>query len=200
MSRIKSPPCRASYPKLFEPEIGVRKKQGREVTSKVWQLTLLVEDTPEGNKFLQEAQALADEAGRALFKDYDTIKDSATFKKAIRYDVAKYKDITEPHPIKAFINARSYDTAPGVVSIYAGPDKKPLKITDPALVYPGCYVKASLHAYAYNTDGGKSKGVALGLGNVQIMQNMDAPRIDSRVAAEDEFEADEKAAADLDDL
>jgi hypothetical protein len=201
MSRIKSPPCRASYPKVFEPEIGVRKKQGREVTSKVWQLTLLVEDTPEGNQFLKDAQALADEAGRALFKDYDDIKDEPTFKKAIRYDVKKkYGQINEPHPIKAFINARSYDTPPGVVSIYAGPDKKPLKITDPSLVYPGAYVKASLHAYAYNTDNGKSKGVALGLGNVQVMQNMPAPRIDDRVAAEDEFEADENAAADLDDL
>jgi hypothetical protein len=197
MSRIKSPPVRASYPKLFEPEIQAR-DSGK--TAKVYQTVLLVEDTAEGNAFLAEAQKLADDAGRALFKDYDTIKTSPTFKQAIRYDVAKYKDITEPHPIKAFINARSYDTPPGIVSIYAGPDGKPAKITDPSLIYPGAYIKVSLHAYAYNTDNGKSKGVALGLGNVQVLTHMNGQRIDSRVAAEEEFEADPKAAANLDDL
>lgn len=195
MSRLKSPPCRASYPKLFEPEIQTR-DNGK--TAKTYSVVLLVEDTPEGRQFLKDAQALADDAGKAMFKDYDTMKESPSFKKAIRYDVAKYKDIQEPHPIIAFINARSYDTPPGVVSIYAGPDGKPQKITDPALVYPGCYIKASLHAYAYNQD--KSKGVALGLGNVQVLSHMNGTRIDSRVAAEEEFEADPQAAANLDDL
>lgn len=197
MSRIKTPPVRASYPKLFEPEIQAR-DSGK--TSKVYQVTLLIEDTPEGNAFLVEAQKLADEAGRAMFKDYDSLKESPNFKKAIRYDVAKYKDIQSPHPIKAFINARSYDTPPGIVSIYAGPDNKPAKITDPSLIYPGVYLKASLHSYAYNTDNGKSKGVALGLGNVQVLSHLNGPRIDSRVAAEEEFEADPQAAANLDDL
>lgn len=198
MSRIKSCPVRASYPKLFEPEIA---KRDNGKTATVYSVVLLVEDTPEGHAFLKEAQALADEAGRATFSSkasglYDEIKDSPTFKKAIRYDVAKYKDIVTPHKIIAFINARSYDTPPGVVSIYPGPDGKPAKITDPAQIYPGCYIKASLHAYAYNQD--KSKGVALGLGNVQKWK--DAERIDSRVAAEEEFEADPQAAANLDDL
>jgi len=193
MSRIKSPPCRASYPKVFEPEIATR-DSGK--TAKVYSVVLLVEDTPEGKAFLVEAQKLADDAGRAMFKDYDKLKESPSFKKAIRYDVAKYEQITEPHKIIAFINARSYDTPPGVVSIYPGPDGKPAKITDPAQIYPGVYIKASLHAYAYNQD--KSKGVALGLGNVQKWK--DAERIDSRVAAEEEFEADPQAAANLDDL
>jgi Protein of unknown function (DUF2815). len=191
MSRIKTPPCRASYPKLFEPEVNDKGK-------KVYGLVLLVEDTEEGRAFLKEAEALADEAGRGRFRNYDELKKSSGFKKAIRYDVDKYKDVTNPHPIIAFINSRSYDTPPGVVSIYAGPDHKPMKITDPQIVYPGAYVRASLHAYAYDQD--KSKGVALGLGNVQVMQNMAGERIDSRVAAEDEFEADPKAAANLDDL
>lgn len=189
MSRLKTPPLRASYPKLFEPEVNDKGK-------KVYSTVLLVSNSAEDAQFLKDAQALADEAGRALFKDYDTLKKSPQFKQAIRYDVDKYKDLDPP--VVAFINARSYDTPPGIVSIYAGPDGKPQKITDPQQIYPGAYLKASLHAYAYNTDGGKSKGVALGLGNVQKWK--DAPRIDSRVAAEEEFEADPKAAADLDDL
>lgn len=190
MSRIKSCPCRASYPKLFEPEVNEKGK-------KVYGVTLLVEDTEEGRKFLKEAEALADEAGLAKFGNrYAELKKSGGFKKAVRYDVEKYKDITTPHKIIAFINTRSYDTQPGLVSIYADKDGKPAKITDPSLIYPGCYIRASLHAYAYDQD--KSKGVALGLGNVQKWADCD--RIDSRVAAEDEFEADPKAAADLDDL
>jgi hypothetical protein len=195
MSRIKSCAVRASYPKLFEPEIA---KRDNGKTASVYSVVLLVEDTPEGKAFLVEAQKLADEAGRAVFKDYDTIKDSPTFKKAIRYDVAKYKEITEPHKIIAFVNARSYDTPPGVVSIYAGPDGKPAKVTDPSLIYPGAYIKATLHAYGYNQE--KSKGVALGLGNVQVLTHLGGKRIDSRVAAEDDFDADPQAAADLSDL
>lgn len=195
MTRLKTPPCRASYPKLFEPEIA---KRDNGKTATVYSTVLLVEDTPEGRQFLKDAQALADEAGNAMFKNYAELKESLGFKKAIRYDVQKYSGITEPHKIIAFINARSYDTPPGVVSIYPGPDGKPAKITDPAMVYPGCYIKASLHAYAYNQD--KSKGVALGLGNVQVLSHLNGPRIDARVAAEEEFEADPAAAANLDDL
>lgn len=190
MSRIKSPPVRASYPKLFEPEINDKGK-------KVYSVACLIEDTPEGRAFLKEAEALADDAGRAKFGNrYDDLKKSSGFKKAIRTDVDKYAEL-EPKVI-AYINARSYDTPPGIVSIYAGPDNKPAKITDPSLVYPGCYLKVSLHAYAYDQD--KSKGVALGLGNVQVLSHLQGARIDSRVAAEEEFEADPNAAADLDDL
>lgn len=190
MSRIKSPPVRASYPKLFEPEINEKGK-------KVYSTVCLVEDTPEGHAFLKEAEALAEEAGRAKFGNrYNELRKSSGFKWAVRRDVEKYADL-EPKVI-AFINARSYDTPPGIVSIYAGPDGKPAKITDPSLVYPGCYLRVSLHAYAYDQD--KSKGVALGLGNVQVLTHLNGARIDSRVAAEEEFEADPNAAADLDDL
>ena len=190
MSRIITPPCRASYPKLFEPEIN---DQGK----KVWSVTLLIEDTPEGKKFLAEAEKAAEEAGRAKFGDrYDKLRKSPAFKWAVRYDVDKYENL-QPG-ILAFINARSYDTPPGVVSIYAGPDGKPAKITDPAIVFPGCYLRASIHVYA--TDRSDSKSVSFGLGNVQVLQNKPAERIDSRVNAEDEFIADPEAAASLDDL
>lgn len=188
MSRIITPALRASYPKLFEPEIN---DQGK----KVWSVTLLIEDTPEGKKFLEAAEKAAEEAGRAKFGDrFDKLRKSPAFKWAVRYDVDKYENL-EPK-VLAFVNVRSYDTPPGVVSIYAGPDGKPAKITDPAMIYPGCYLKASIHAYA--TDRSDSKSVSFGLGNVQKVK--DAERIDSRVNAEDEFIADPEAAASLEDL
>jgi hypothetical protein len=188
MTRLITPPLRASYPKLFEPEIN---DQGK----KVWSVALLVEDTPSGREFLAQAEKLAEETGRAKFGDrFDKLRKSPAFKWAVRYDVDKYENL-EPKVI-AFVNARSYDTPPGVVSIYAGPDGKAAKITDPALIYPGCYLKASIHCYA--TDRSDSKSVSFGLGNVQKFK--DGDRIDSRVNAEDEFVADPEAAASLDDL
>lgn len=190
MSRIITPACRASYPKLFEPEIN---DQGK----KVWSVALLVEDTPEGRAFLEQAEKASEEAGRAKFGDrYDKLRKSPAFKWSIRYDVDKYENL-EPK-ILAYVNARSYDTAPGVVSIYSGPDGRPAKITDPSAVFPGVYLKASIHCYA--TDRSDSKSVSFGLGNVQVLQNKPAERIDSRVNAEDEFVADPQAAASLEDL
>ena len=190
MTRLVTPPCRLSYPKLFEPDIN---DQGK----KVYSTAMLIEDTPEGRAFLAAAEKLAEETGRAKFGTrYDDLRKSPAFKWAVRYDVDKYKGL-QPG-ILAYINARSYETPPGVVSIYAGPDGKPAKITDPAVVFPGAYAKASLTCYA--TPRSDSKSVSFGLGNVQILQNMKSERIDSRVNAEDEFVADPQAAASLDDL
>jgi hypothetical protein len=86
-----------------------------------------------------------------------------------------------------------------VVSIYPGPDGKPTPITDPKLIYPGCYLRASLGAFATPaTKENPSNSVSIALRNCQKVK--DAPRIDSRVKAEDEFVADPNAAADLNDL
>ena len=86
---------------------------------------------------------------------------------------------------------------PGIVSIYAGADGKPTSIEDPAQIYAGCKVRASLRAYAYDVSG--NKGVAFSLGNLQKLA--DGERLDGRVKAADEFEADLSVApADLEDI
>lgn len=54
-------------------------------------------------------------------------------------------------------------------------------------IYPGCYARATVNVYSYGTKpGSKGKGVAIGLFNVQKVK--DGPRLDSRVAAEDDFD------------
>jgi hypothetical protein len=50
-------------------------------------------------------------------------------------------------------------------------------------IYPGCYCRATVQVYAYSN---KGKGVAIGLRNIQKVA--DGPRIDNRVAAEDDFD------------
>lgn len=68
------------------------------------------------------------------------------------------------------------------------------KITDAEGFYPGCYARATVGAFAYKKGGGM--GVAIGLNNLMFVK--DGPRLDNRVAAEEEFEdfADPNAAAE----
>jgi hypothetical protein len=94
-----------------------------------------------------------------------------------------------------YINART-NARPGVVSVFPDANGKPLVITDEEQVYPGCVVRASVTPYWYDVDG--NKGIAWALNNVQKLR--DGDRLDSRVKAEDEFEADANAMADLDAL
>jgi hypothetical protein len=92
-----------------------------------------------------------------------------------------------------FVNVTSY-RQPGMVSRYAGPDGKPLAITDPEEIYPGCKVRASLYPHAYETSG--NKGVTFFLNAIQKIG--DGPRLDGRLRAEDTFEAFESTPADFD--
>ena len=98
-------------------------------------------------------------------------------------------------PGTTFINVSSKQQ-PGVVDRYAGTDGRPRPITEHSEVYPGCFVRASLRPFTYDTNG--SKGVSFGLQNLQKLR--DGERIDGRMRPEEEFEAVERGAADLDDL
>jgi len=61
-----------------------------------------------------------------------------------------------------FINANSNEK-PGVVDAELNP------ILDPSEFYSGCYGRASITLYAYDTSG--SKGIAAGLNNVQKLED-----------------------------
>lgn len=106
---------------------------------------------------------------------------------------------------------------PGVVADFRDPDTgKPAKITDPERMYPGVQVRATLRLYWYDAEG--NKGFSFGLNNVQRITRRgengkpsteDWPRLDNRVNAEDDFEADDdlpvssgdgSAVGDVDDL
>ena len=94
---------------------------------------------------------------------------------------------------KTFLNA-STKNQPGVVGRHGGPDGRPRPITDPAELYPGCRVRASLTAFAYDQAG--NRGVSFALNNIQKLG--EGPRLDGRKDAEDEFSAfPEDAPVDL---
>lgn len=68
---------------------------------------------------------------------------------------------------------------PGLVDARMNP------IIDPDEFYSGCYGRASMLFYAYNTAG--NKGIGAGLSNVQKLS--DGEPLGSRTRAEDDFEA-----------
>lgn len=132
-------------------------------------------------KVLQDAVL---EAGKErfpkLFKDAagkwpSSVK--SPFKKTADND--KLADIADDFPV--FVAARSKDR-PGVVGANGRAEG-----VEPEHVYPGRWVKVSVDTYAYETDG--NKGVTLGLGNLQLLEEADELVIGGgRVSAESEFE------------
>lgn len=96
-----------------------------------------------------------------------------------------------------FINVRT-ERKPQAVYLWADPNtKKAAEIPADRIrdeLYPGAKVRASIVAFAYDTDG--NKGVSFALNNIQKMG--DGDRLDNHVDAADEFNADLNAApADL---
>ena len=77
-----------------------------------------------------------------------------------------------------FINCNSVEK-PGIV------DRKRVPITDPTVIYSGCFIRVSINFYPFNTNG--NRGVGAGLGNVQFW--CDGDPLNGRVRAEDEFDA-----------
>lgn len=75
-----------------------------------------------------------------------------------------------------FINANSKDR-PQIVDKYVNP------ILDQGEFYSGCYGKASISFYAFNSNG--NKGIAVGLGNLQKIS--DGEPLSGRTRAENEF-------------
>lgn len=85
-----------------------------------------------------------------------------------------------------FLNATSRE-APQVV------DRRVQPVTDPMMVYSGCYCNVSINFYPFNANG--NRGVAAGLGNVQFVR--DGERLSGRTGADADFEALEEGEGDF---
>lgn len=85
-----------------------------------------------------------------------------------------------------FLNATSKD-APQVV------DRRVQPVTDPMMVYSGCYCNVSVNFYAFNANG--NRGVAAGLGNIQFVK--DGERLSGKASADADFDALEDDGGDV---
>lgn len=160
--RVITPLARLSFARLFKPE-----KYGDKGELK-YSCSLLFDATTDLSSLKAAANAAIEE--RWGNKPPKGIK--MPFKDGDEKDYEGYAG-------KTFIEARTVDK-PGVV---IGKDRTP--VTNESSVYSGCWVKASVTAFTYDT--GANKGVSFALNNVWVIRDGE-PFGTARKSAESEFE------------
>ena len=121
---------------------------------------------------IQKAVDAAIEEGLAKFGGKKPNK--AAIKLPLRDGDAERED--EAYQNSFFVNANSR-TAPQIV------DRSVQPILDRNEVYSGCYIRASISFYAFNSNG--NKGIACGLNNIQKIR--DGEPLGGRTNAADDF-------------
>lgn len=164
--RVITPEARLSYPYLFEKSEGMNGAEGK------YQCELIFEPGAD----LSELRAAANAAAKDKWGDNIPKNLRSPFRKGD--DDREDKDGYEG---RVFIGARSKDR-PGIV---VGRDRH--ACTDPSEIYGGCWVKASVTAFAYDTSG--NKGVSFALNNVWKLR--DGEPFGSRRNASEEFGEEE---------
>lgn len=184
--RVRLPEAILSFPKVYTPEAFAEGDKAKYSATFVF---------PPGSD-LKGLKAAAVEVGREAFgSKFDEMVKKGKLHWPFR-DPDDDENATRGYPEgSTFIRARS-ERQPGIVSIYPGPDGKPLPITDEDQIYAGVIVNATVDVYAFK--GQLNSGITFGLGNIQKVR--DGERLDGRLPASAEFEADASAAANLDDL
>jgi hypothetical protein len=169
---ITTPAFRVSYPNLFKPKLNtLSKKEEFAVTA----LFKKGEDLSQLKKAAQEA--LETKFGpdktkwpkniRTPFRDQAEKKQE---KEGVEFLPAGHEDGA------IYLNLKS-SQRPGVV------DQNVQAILDETQLYPGCWARATVRAYAYDQAG--NRGVSFGLVNVQKVRDDDP--LGGRMKAEDEF-------------
>lgn len=168
-TRVITDEVRLSYANLFE----AKSIQG---SKPKYSVSLII---PKSDKVtLAKIEAAIDaaiEAGTAKFGGKRPNK--AALKLPLRDGDTERDD--EAYANSMFVNANS-TTPPQVV------DESLAPILDRSQVYSGCYARASITFYAFNTNG--NKGIACGLGNIQKIRDGE-PLGGGHISAEEDFAA-----------
>lgn len=180
-TKVTTNEVRMSYAQVFEP------KAMEGSTDEKYSIALLIPKTDiETIAAIEEAIATAAEEGKAKFGGKVPAKLKTTFR-----DGDDEKPDDEAYAGHYFLNCSS-KTKPGVIKVAApGSAVKFEKIEDESEFYSGCYGKAVINFFAYNSNG--NKGVSAGLNN--LLKTRDGEAFAGKAAAEDDF-ADEYEAGD----
>jgi hypothetical protein len=177
-----TPPVILSFPNLFEMSAAPGSTNLKYSCSLVFP-----PDTPAATR--KKLEAMIDAVGLEHFGNlYANLKKN----NKLTFPIREEDDEKKGYPAGSYFMNAGTKSKPGIVGPVAGTDGKPATITDPAEMYPGAIVRASINFFAYDTAG--NKGVACGLRNIQKLR--EGKRLDSRKAAEDEFDAVADAAFD----
>jgi len=163
---VTGPGIRFSYAHVFEP------KAISEGADKKYSVSLLIpkEDKETINK-IKKAIAAALEEGKVKLGG----KIPKVYKNPLR-DGDEERPDDDNYVGHYFVNANS-NTKPGLV------DKDVNEIIDQSEFYSGCFGRASVNFYAFNTNG--NKGIACGLNNLQKLKDGDNLGGGGASAAED---------------
>ncbi len=107
-------------------------------------------------------------------------KKPANLKLPLRDGDEERADEAEEYKGMFFLNANS-NQKPGIIDMYKN------EILDPTEVYSGCWGRASINFFPFNSNG--NKGIAVGLNNVQKTGD-DEPLGGTRASAEEDFDDD----------
>lgn len=100
---------------------------------------------------------------------------------------AERADEAEEYVGMYFLNANSTQK-PGIIDMYKN------EILDPSEVYSGCWGRASINFFPFNSNG--NKGIGVGLNNIQKLGD-DEPLGGARASAESDFADDYEDEEDL---
>ena len=174
-SRVTTPPFRVSWAQVFEPKTKIKEKTGEKYF--VYSLTALFPKTAD----LSGMKAIAAAAMTVKF-GADQTKWPKLKNKLFRDGSEKDYDGYGPDVVFCTISSKY---KPGIVDAHPGPDGKLVAITDPNEFYSGCWARATVTAYYYETSG--NNGVAFGMRNLQKIK--DDERFGGGVSAENDFDA-----------
>lgn len=166
MDAIITPPAIISYPKLFTAVLGKNPKPGAQ--AKFSSAFIF----PAGTDY----SMLTNAAFQCGLDKYGQQFGALVQQRKVHWPFRAGEEKDYPAG-SVFIHA-STTSRPGVV------DQMRQVITDPELVYPGCWVRASVRPFTFEADG--KRGVTWGLNNVQFLGH--GTRLDNRKAAEEEFD------------
>jgi len=172
-TRVMTPEFRVSFPNVFKP--GRALQEGAEPK---YGMSMLF---PKGAD-LKALKAAAAAAAKEKWGDKIPKGIRDPFRDQGEKEYEGYEDGA------IFINATS-KLKPGLV------DSQREDIISDEEFYAGCYARATINAFAYDTAG--NKGVAFGLNNVQKLRDGDP--LGGRVRAADDFEAVESSGGGKDD-
>ena len=173
-TKVVTGKVRFSYVAVFQPKAMDEKSEPK------YSVSIIIPKSDKAtldriNKAIEAAKV----AGKAKLAD-KTGKIPANIKVPLRDGDTDRPD-DEAYADSFFINASS-NRRPGVV------DAQLNEIITPEDFYSGCYGRASINFYAFNTNG--NKGIACGLNNLQKLR--DGEPLGGKSRAEDDF-------ADMDD-
>lgn len=203
MSRVMTGRCRISYPELVTPKAFNDGDDPKFSATFVFESAEDIQDIRKAVLAVAKENWGAEKLEGASIKMLDTAGGRVPYLVAgdLRIRLPWYDDpdliAKQKYPEgSVFIRARS-GRKPGLVTEIRDPETgKPSILEDPSKIYAGVYVRASLDVFAYDHSG--NRGVAFGLGNIQLIGGGEA-FAGVVTAAEDEFKTNDNAAVSLDE-